>query len=138
VAKKYGHLLCATTDAARDNSGLGQTKLAMDKMSGKNSLLEAVMVSEREWSEADEDLPRRGLLDILIVFHHGSEAQSRLLTRNLYALRKAERALRDLRRKARNIKTAQESARCGSRSRQRRCCWSILAQPEIFFCGNVA
>jgi hypothetical protein len=118
VAKKYGHMLCATTDAARDNSGLGQTKIAMDNMSGKNSLLEAVMVSECEWSEADEDLRRRGLLDILIVFHHGSEAQLRRLTMNLYALRKARRTLSELRRKARNIKAAQESASTNAILRQ--------------------
>jgi hypothetical protein len=90
LPKKYGHLLCSTTDAARDNRGLGQTKKTMDTMSGKNSLLEALMISGLDWSEADEDLRRRGLLDILIVFHHGSDAQLRLLTTRLFALRKAQ------------------------------------------------
>ena len=104
VAKKYGHLLCSTTDAAGDNRGLGQTKITMDNMSGKNSLLEALMISGLDWSEADEDLRRRGLLDILIVFHHGSDAQLHLLTTRLFALRKAQRALLELRCKARKIK----------------------------------
>ncbi len=106
VAKKYGHLLCSTTDAAGDNRGLGQTKITMDNMSGKNSLLEALMISGLDWSEADEDLRRRGLLDILIVFHHGSDAQLHLLTTRLFALRKAQRALLELRCKARKIKAA--------------------------------
>ncbi len=61
MAKKYGPLLCTTTDAASDNSlrGLGKDKIIMDNMSGKNSLLEALMVSGREWLEADDDLRRR-------------------------------------------------------------------------------
>ena len=105
VAKKFGHMLCATTDAAGDNRGLGKTKETMDNMSGKNSLLEALMVSGaesgREWAEADKDLQRRGLLEILIVFNHGNEVQVRQLTRNLYALRKAERKMREVRREAR-------------------------------------
>ncbi len=87
-------------------------------MSGKHSSLEALMVSGREWSKADGNLRRRGLLDILLVFHHWSDMQLRLLTRNLRALRKAERTLRELRNKAVEIKTAQESACTNAISRQ--------------------
>jgi hypothetical protein len=47
----------------------------LHNMSGKNSLLEVLMVSGREWSEADEDLRRPRLLDILLVFHHGINTQ---------------------------------------------------------------
>jgi len=110
VAKKYGHLLCTTTDAASDNRGLGKDKITMDNMSGKNSLLEALMVSGREWSEVDQDLRGRSLLDILLVFHHGNDTQLRQITRNLNALRKAERSLRELQRKAVQIKSVQEKA----------------------------
>jgi hypothetical protein len=69
------------------------------------------MVSGREWSEVDQDLRRRSLLDILLVFHHRSDKQLRQITRNLKALRKAQRSLRELQRKAVQIKTVQEKAR---------------------------
>ncbi len=93
-----------------DNRGLGKDKITMDNMSGKNSLLEALMVSGREWSGVDQDLRRRSLLDILLVFHHGNDTQLRQITRNLNALRKAERSLRELQRKAVQIKSVQEKA----------------------------
>ncbi len=74
------HLLCVTTDAASDNTGLGKKRVTMDSFSRKNLLLESLTVSDRVWSDSDENFREIGLLDILHVIHHWSEKQVRTCT----------------------------------------------------------
>jgi hypothetical protein len=95
VIYKYRHILGLTTDAAVDNRGTGSFKSTMDNMTGTNSLLDSIFVSERASTMVDEDLKQLRVQDVLFQCHEGDEAQLRLLTANLRALRKSERDLRE-------------------------------------------
>jgi hypothetical protein len=124
VLKEMTDKLCACTDAAADNRGLGKNTETMDNMYGKNSLLEALLCfrdgSGRDRSvesDVDEDLERRGVRHILHIFYNGEESQRQELTRNLAALRRAERRLNDLQREEKAIKAAHVLARTEAMSR---------------------
>jgi len=110
VLLEYRDILSITADAAVDNRGLGSFKGTMDTMAGKNSLLESILVSGRVWRMVDEDLKRLGVGDVLVQFNEGDEGELRKLTSNLYALRMAERDVRQVINNQNNIRKAMEEA----------------------------